>query len=72
MLSAMSVLYLSAVVVLRRALLLVYKEGMKDVEMEERRPSRQHQPVLSNVQNQRAGRHLHRRQVHPADTTLSF
>lgn len=66
------VLYLSAVVVLCHTVLLVDEEGMEDVEVEERGPSSQHQSVLSDVQNQRARRWLHRRQVHPAETTLSF
>lgn len=65
------VLYLSAVVVLSHAVLLVDEEGMEDVEMEERGPSRQHQSVLSDIKDQRAGRRLQRRQVHPADTLLN-
>lgn len=65
-------LYLSVVVVLCHTVLLVNKEGMEDVEMEEGGPSRQHQSVLTNIKNQRATRRLHRRQVHRADTELLY
>lgn len=66
----MCILYLSALVVLCHAVLLVDEERVEDVKVEERRPGCQHQPVFSNIQNQRARRWLHRRQIHQAEIVL--
>lgn len=46
--------YLCALVVLRHTVLLVNQERVEDVQVVERRSRRQHQPVLADVQNQRA------------------
>lgn len=53
--------YLGVAVVLGHAALLLDEEGMEDIQVVKRGPGRQHQPVLTDIQNQRAGRHLRQR-----------